>query len=274
MTTENAGSAGGADDLDLLVESDAKGTTQAKQEPSETIPEKYAGKSVEDIIKMHQHAERKIGEQSREVSTLRRLADEVIGLKKATTRTTEEPRKPVTVEALLNDPERAIRDAVASSDVAKRLEAAEARNAQLESSITEQSFVGKHKNYASDINDPEFIAWTNKNQLRQALANDAASSNATKFTSATNLWDMWEEYKELGGTKVTDDTTKQTAKKVVNTVKSAPNDAARGKQIYSRAKVMEFRARVHSGDPAAVAKWQDPVFQDNLNKAYAEDRVR
>lgn len=268
MTTENTGATGGADDLDLF-ESEATGQPNTKQ-TSTTIPEKYSGKSVEDIIQMHQNAERKIGEQGREVATLRRLADEVIGLKKPTTQTIEE-RKPVTVDALLNDPEKAIRDAVANSDVARRADQAEARVTALEAGITEERFTAKHKDFASDINDPAFLAWVNKNPLRQALAQRTASKD---FTAAQNLWDMWDEFKELSGTKTTEEKTPtQKARQVPTTVKSSPAEVSGRKANYSRAKVMEFKMRVQQGDPAALVKWNDPVFQQNLNQAYADGRV-
>lgn len=273
MTTQDTGTAGGADDLDLF-EAEATGKPVTK-DTSTAIPDKYVGKNTEDLIRMHQNAEKKISEQGREVSTLRRLADEVIGLKKATTQTTEE-RKPVTVEALLNDPEKAIRDAVAASDVGKRADSAEARVDRLESQLTEQSFVSKHKNFAADISDPEFVDWVNKNLLRQALAADLASSSKTKYTSATNLWDMWEEHRELLGSKpTTRDAPKADAtnKKVPATVRSSPNSNVKAKPNYSRAKVMEFKMKVQAGDPSALARWNDPTFQTNLNDAYAEDRV-
>ncbi len=267
MTTENTASGGGADDLDLYAEAPTKGTTPEPQ--SDTIPEKYKGKTVEDLIKMHSNAERKLGEQGQEIGTLRRLTDEVIGLKKPTTQKTEE-RKPVTVDALLSDPEKAIRDAVANSDVSQRLEAAEARNARLEASITEERFTAKHKDFTKDIEDPTFIAWVNKNPLRQALAAETAKKN---FQAADNLWDMWTEYKELTSESASESKA-QAKKPVISTVKSAPGSSNKGKPIYSRAKVMEFKTRVANGDPAALAKWKDPAFQDALHLAYAEERVR
>lgn len=273
MTTESTGSAGGADDLDLFESEATTGTTRSTTQ-TPTIPDKYVGKTVEDLINMHQNAERKLGQQGQEIGTLRRLTDEVIGLKKPTTQTTEE-RKPVTVETLLNDPEKAIRDAVANSDVGTRLAATEQRNAQLESQLTERDFSARFTTWGSDVNDPAFIAWVNKQPIRQALATQLTAKK--DFTAATNLWEMWEEHKELVSGKQTDETKiqqPQGSKKVPVTVKSSPNSSAPAKPVYSRAKVMEFKMKVQQGDPAALAKWNDPTFQTNLNDAYAENRVK
>jgi len=44
----------------------------------DTIPEKYKGKSAQEIIKMHQEAEKLIGKQAQEVGEVRKLADELL----------------------------------------------------------------------------------------------------------------------------------------------------------------------------------------------------
>ncbi len=42
------------------------------------IPSKYQNKSLEEIVKMHQEAEKLIGRQAQEVGEVRKLADELI----------------------------------------------------------------------------------------------------------------------------------------------------------------------------------------------------
>jgi len=51
-------------------------TTQAEQVTE--IPDKYKGKNLQDIVKMHQEAEKLIGRQAQEVGEVRRLADELL----------------------------------------------------------------------------------------------------------------------------------------------------------------------------------------------------
>jgi hypothetical protein len=271
MTIESSAGSGSASDLDLF-ETEATGKPASVAKVA-TIPDKYTGKTVEDLISMHQNAERLISRQGEEVAQVRRIADEILQLKKPTTQTTQE-RKPVTVDALLNDPEAAIKSAVQGSDLVRRTEAAEARVASLESQITEGQFTAKHKNVAQDINDPVFLEWVNKNQTRQTLAAHAAQKN---FKAASELWDMWEEHKELTGAVRKDPTTDNTkgAKTVPTTVRSSPLDAiSSGKPVYSRAKLMVLREKVAQGDPASITRWNDPTFQKNMHEAYAEKRVK
>jgi hypothetical protein len=59
-------------------------TLEAVEEPVEAvetedsvadIPDKYQGKSIKDIVQMHQEAEKLLGRQSSEVGELRRIVD-------------------------------------------------------------------------------------------------------------------------------------------------------------------------------------------------------
>lgn len=282
MTTEATGASGaGADDLDLFEE-EATGqapSTKTERTEGKTVPDKYSGKSVDDLIKMHQNAERKIATQGAELGTVRRLADQLLDLKKPTTQTTEE-RKPVTVDALLNDPEKAIRDAVANSDVMSRATRAEARVEHLESSITQDRFVSRYPNYKSDMDDPTFLEWVNKSQLRQALAARASATDKNDFAAAASLWEMWEERQELAGGASKEGNAspnKATDKKVPVTVRQGAADNQGGvkrKPIWSRAKLMELRTKVQQGDPASLQRWNDPGFQERMHEAYAEERVK
>jgi len=266
MMTEEAGSTGAADDL---AEFEAEASGQPVQK-SEKIPAKYAGKSVEDMIQMHQNLEKLNGRQGQELGQMRRMADEILQLKKATTQTKEEVRQPVTVESLLNDPEKALRSAVDSSDLVRRTQAAEDRVARLESKITQESFVSKFPSFADDMQDPEFTAFVQANPARQVLGTAAAKDD---YNAAAALWAMWEERKELIGTSK--DESKPKAKvKVQSTVRPSAKTVDVASRNWSRAKLMELRFKVADGDPAAVARWNDKTFQENMHKAYSEDRVK
>ena len=48
------------------------------EEEATSLPEKYRNKSLEEVIKMHQEAEKLIGKQAQEVGEVRKLADELI----------------------------------------------------------------------------------------------------------------------------------------------------------------------------------------------------
>ena len=51
---------------------------QQKIEQKPELPEKYRDKSLDDIVRMHQEAEKLIGRQAQEVGEVRKLADELL----------------------------------------------------------------------------------------------------------------------------------------------------------------------------------------------------
>jgi hypothetical protein len=266
MMTEETGSTGAADDL---MEFEAEATGQPVTMKSAAIPAKYAGKSVEDMIQMHQNLEKLNGRQGQELGQMRRMADEILQLKKATTQAREEVRQPVTVETLLNDPEKILNSSIDSSDLARRTQAAEDRVARLESKITQESFVSKFPTFADDMQDPEFTAFVQSNPARQVLGTAASKDD---YNAAAALWAMWEERKDLIGSK--DESKAKPKVKVQSTVRPSAKTVDVAPRNWSRAKLMELRFKVADGDPAAVARWSDKTFQENMHKAYAEDRVK
>src|SRR4030042_6468845 len=60
------------------VETQVQQTAPEPQQPAFEVPEKYKGKTAEDIIRMHQEAEKLIGKQAQEVGEVRKLADELL----------------------------------------------------------------------------------------------------------------------------------------------------------------------------------------------------
>ena len=60
-----------AEPLGELEIEEAKTTTQE-------LPEKYRAKSLEEVVRMHQEAEKLIGKQAQEVGEVRKLADELL----------------------------------------------------------------------------------------------------------------------------------------------------------------------------------------------------
>ena len=268
MNTENTAASGAADDLDLF---EAEATGQPVAKPT-TIPDKFKGKSVEDMIHIAMNAEKLISRQGAELGQVRRMADEILQLKKPTTETKAEVRQPVTVETLLNDPEKALSSAVNSSEMAVRATRAEEAVHRLEKKLTEQEFVAHHSSFKDDMANPEFIAWTQKNDVRKALGQAASQEN---FVAAKNLWDMWEEHQELIGKKTT---ATSTAKRVPTTVKATPAESlTAGKPTLSRAKLMELRAKVGSRRSRSNARCVFMILSSSVedeSEAYAEGRVR
>jgi hypothetical protein len=240
------------------------------------LPEKYRGKSVADIVKMHMNAEKRVSQLGNELGTLRSLADQVLDLKKKDNVQTvqETPRKPVTVDEIFADPDKVLRETVAGSDVAKKAEEANTRVEQIERQLAVREFENRHPSYKDDLGDPAFQDWVASNPARVELFRRADNFDVA---SADALWQMWSENKELREVREKREQAKRKRDEVLSagrTVPDASTEAPSRGPVYSRAKLMELQVKAHSGDTAARAKWNDPAFQQELLKAYSEERVK
>lgn len=240
----------------------------------EELPEKYKGKSPAEIARMHMNAEKRLSQMGNELGSLRGLADQVLNLKKENVKVPETPRKPVTVDEIFADPDKAIHETISHSDVAKKADDAVSRAENIERQLALRDFETKHPSYKSDLTDPSFQDWVTGNSARVELFRRADNFDVA---SADALWQMWGEYKQLqevGQRREKAETKRREALNAGKTVSDASTDAPSRGPTYSRAKLMELQMKAHSGDLNARMKWNDKSFQDELLRAYSEGRVR
>lgn len=251
-------------DLDLALDDtgSADPVKETKESVVDTRPDKYKGKTVEDIIAMHMNAERKIADQGNEIGAYRKTI-----MQPAPTVDKTKERVPVTVDSLVNDPDKAILDAVNHSPVADRLEKQAQQLETLERDVAYRTFASQNPAWQSDITDQEFIGWVSKNPVRVHLATLADNRD---FNAATNLWGLWQEHKEI----VSATNTKKKEQKLVEarTTRTGATETP-GDTIYSAAKLMALRHRAYSGEDRAAAERLNEI-QPDLIQAYKEGRVR
>lgn len=260
----------GTPSLDLELEA-AAGGQQPTQPTAPPIPDKYRNKSVEELIQMHQNAERRLSQQGNELGEMRRIADGLIGIAKPrqdNVRTAPE-RKPVTVDSLLSNPEQALTSTIEQSTVAQRADATAQRVDNLETGLAQARFENRYPSFQEDLQNPEFLDWVKKNPTRQKLAAGAFQGS---YDAATDLWSLWEEAKASRPQAPARDTNK--AVQDARVMRQGASEGQEPKKVYSRAKLMTLRERVADGDPTAVAQWNNQEFQTALINAYAEGRVR
>ena len=230
------------------------------EEPA--IPEKYKGKSLDDIIKMHQEAEKLIGRQAQEVGEVRKLADELI---KRQITPQEQPVKAVEDDTdFFADPVKAVNKAVSSHPAVMQAQQAAAQMARMQ---TANRLAQTHPDYTQVIADPEFAGWVNESPVRQRLY--AAADKQFDFDSANELLSNFKALK-----KAKQDTVQQAAQQLQDqrnqTLKAATVavDGATGetsKKIYRRADLI----RLQKTDPERYMSLQDDIIS-----AYNEGRVR
>ena len=242
---------------EILGELESVEQKQTEESQASEIPEKYRSKSLEDVIKMHQEAEKLIGRQAQEVGEIRKLTDELIknNLNKNTQDTQVEPEVD-----FFENPQKAIQKTVESHPdvLAARQAAQDFKKMQIQ-----QKLATEHPDYAEIVQDPGFVEWVKGSNVRLGLY--AKADSEYDYESADELLST---YKALKGVKAKQsEETGETVRK--QNLKAAGVDAGgtgeASKRVYRRADLI----RLKMTDPQRYEMLADEIMQ-----AYNEDRVR
>ena len=145
------------DQLEMFSEEEQ--VTPEPQEPS-PIPEKYQNKSAEELVQMHQEAEKLLGRQSSEVGELRKVVDNYIQ-----TQLTPEQQAPQEVEEIdfFTDPDKAVDRAIQNHP---KIKEAEAVTNQYRQSNALAQLKSKHPDMESILQDTKFSDWIEASKVR------------------------------------------------------------------------------------------------------------
>ena len=237
------------------------GSNDSQEQPEETeyeedIPEKYKGKSVKEIVRMHQEAERAIGKQGSEVGELRRLVDDYI---RAQTITQKAPEVEEEID-FFEDPNTAIARAIEKHPKVRQ---AEQMAAQLQRAEALSKLKSEHPDFTQVVQDPAFAEWVTKSKVRTELY--ARADQNYDFDAATELLSTWKERKNV--VQQAADVEKISRKQAI---KSASTGSGKGtgessKKTYRRSDIIELMRR----DPERYQALSTEIMQ-----AYAEGRVK
>tara|TARA_R110000787_G_scaffold69148_11_gene154141 strand:+ start:5406 stop:6209 length:804 start_codon:yes stop_codon:yes gene_type:complete len=247
------------DTLDTGPEDSVKDQTtdSSDEEDEDNIPEKYKNKSVKDIVRMHQEAEKAMGKQGSEVGELRRVVDDYI---RAQTITQQAPKVEEEDIDFYDDPNAAVARAIErhpkvkqAEELASRMKKAEALN----------NLKAQHPDFSETIQDSSFQEWVMKSKVRQELY--ARADQRFDFDAASELLSTWQERRSV--VQQTADVEKASRKQAI---KAASTGSSKGtgegsKKTYRRSDIIELMRR----DPD---RYQ--ALSDEIMKAYAEGRVK
>jgi hypothetical protein len=231
---------------------------EQKIEQNIELPEKYRDKSLDEIVKMHQEAEKLIGKQAQEVGEVRKLADELIkqnlGSRQQQTRQ-EEPEVD-----FFENPQKAVQRTV---DSHPDIIAARQATLQMQRAQIQQRLAQEHPDFGEIAKDQEFANWVKSSPVRIKIFEQADAGY--DFDSANELLSTYKQLRGVKSKQVNDAgeaSRKQTLKAVgVDTGGSGESS----KKVYRRADLIRL-------------KMQDPnrydALSDEIMAAYAEKRVR
>ena len=232
--------------------------SKAQANSQNSIPDKYRDKSLDDIIKMHQEAEKLIGKQAQEVGEVRKLADELI-------KNNLVGGKQQTIEVepeidFFEDPKRAMQRTVDNHPdvLAGRNAAIEFKKMQIQSQLNQD-----HPDYKQVVGDPEFVNWVKSSNVRLGLY--AKADAEFDYESANELIST---FKQLRGVKMrqTEEDGESTRKQNLNSAMvDTGGTGESSRKVYRRADLI----RLKMNDPARYE-----ALSDEIMAAYAENRVK
>jgi len=230
----------------------------AETPPPEELPEKYRGKQLTDIVRMHQEAEKALGRQSSEVGELRKVVDEFITTQ---TQLVSKNKAPAEEVDYFTDPQSAINRTIEAQPLVAELRQNTVKSRQ---SAAQAEIVRRHPDVETVLGDPKFVEWITASTVRQSLL--AKAHSELDVDSADELFALYKERKNLLSQAVSSEQTarKETARKAATGSSAIAGEDGSGKKRYRRADIIKLM----NEDPDRYA-----TLAPEIRKAYAENRV-
>jgi len=240
---------------EVLVENAESVADETTQDRAETeVPEKFKGKSLEDIIDSYKNLERELGRKGQEIGELRRLTDQL--LQKEATRDVPSQKEPEV--DFFDDPKAAVKKLLQEelAPLKERLTVSDKKSAMAQ--LNEL-----HPDWKDVITTKDFQEWVAASNVRRRLYAEADSYD---FDSANELLSTWKTLRQVDESKKA---VEDEEKKRQKALKSAASESGRtgesSKKVYRRADLIRLKMQ----DPSRYAE-----LQDDIMAAYRDGRVR
>lgn len=242
---------------------------------STSLPAKYQGKSLEDVVKMHEEAEKALSRQGQTVGEQRKVIDKFLEFQLQDKNTKPEVRPALTTDVLFADPDAAIKQSIDDSEVSSKVKKVERELTGLNLQIQQQAFESRNPDVKEVVTDPDFQKWVQESPYRMRMAQQLGQYD---FNAGEELLHFWKDYQEVQGVRSKKDEAVTKRQQALNNARTegqgAATDLSTSKKNFNRVEVSNLMIRAQTGDKEAAAKYFNPAFQAELRQAYAEGRVR
>ena len=233
---------------------------EEEQDTDDDIPEKYRGKSLKEVVQMHQEVEKVMSRHSSEVGELRKVVDEYINTQtqSAPQQSTVEPESDIDY---FTDPQAAVNRAIENHP---KIREAEQYSANYKKQAALAELGNKHPDMQSILSDPKFADWIKASKIRTQLFVQA--DQEYNADAADELFSLWKERKTVAQQTATVE--KQVRKqqlKAASTGNTRGSGEGERKKTYRRADIIKLMKT----DPERYQALSPEILQ-----AYAEGRVK
>ena len=245
-----------------VVEQEVQQEVQA--EPQYEPPEKYAGKSLEDVITMHQNVEKAFGKQGQEVGQQRQMIQQLMDAQSQANQATETMEEPVSFEdTFYDDPAKAVNSAIENHPEIIKAREGNVKSVQ-QANLTQLESV--YPDFMDVVGDSNFQKWIGDSAIRTELFRKADATY--DYNAANELLGTWKQISMIGKTqevKKSEEVKRKKAMRQTSSETRSSGDSVGGKKMYRRSDLITLQRT----DPSKYADLSDEIMQ-----AYAEGRVK
>jgi hypothetical protein len=239
--------------------------TPLEEEPTQEeleLPEKYQGKSVEDLVQMHQELEKFSGKQSTEVGELRKVVDDYIQTQTQLSEQAPQQQQEQDEEVdFFVDPASAVNRAI---DNHPKIREAQAYTEQYKKQATMAQLQQQHPDMEAILQDAKFAEWIKGSKVRTQLFVQA--DQMYDYDAANELFSLWKERSQaVQQTAQAEKQARKSAVKTANTGNARGTAEGSRKKTYRRADLINLMKT----DPDRYM-----ALQPEIMAAYAEKRVK
>ena len=237
------------------------GDDPVEQETQAEIPDKYRGKSAEDLVRMHQEAEKLLGRQSSEVGELRQVVDSYIQTQLSNQQAPTQQQETVDEVDFFSDPEGAVKRAI---DNHPKIKEAENISKQYQKTTALTQLQKDHPDMQGILTDDKFAEWIKGSKIRAQLYVQA--DKQYDYEAANELFTLWKERRQVvQQTATAEKQGRKQAVKNASTGSASGSSETKTRKIYRRADIIKLMRT----DPERYQSLSDEIM-----KAYQEGRVR
>jgi len=228
-------------------------------EAESDLPEKFRGKSAEEIANSYRDLEKRMSDQGNELANLRRTFDAMAFNQ---SKASEPEPEPVVEADFFSDPKGAVNRAVENHPALKQAqEMAQKMNYAQGLSVLQQ----RHPDLAEVLSSEKFGEWVKSNSARLARFQRADATGDVEEAD-----DLISTFKELNRVEVATREASRKAQK--QAVRSANTGSSRGNSDVQGSRRIYRSADIRELMQTNPKRYED--LQDEILRAYAEGRVR
>ncbi len=250
------------------IEAEVTQEAPEQEQPSFEMPDKFKGKSAEEIAEAYVNAEKRLGEVNNQLGEYRSMTDRLLDLEEKRVSdlekggATEVESYDIDPTELLANPKE-VMDRYYEQRLAQdtSYQELQARLDRIETQSLEQQFAEKHPDASERFNDPAFVEWVQSNPYRANMA-----ANAVQNQDYNSLDYLLTDYKERTTSAPADDRKASEASRArqVVTESSSSGTPKSSSKVYSRREIVNLKIR----NPEEYR-----LRAQEFTQAYAEGRV-